>query len=161
MGIMSDNMNDAFAKAHEALAALESVIPLVKKLEEENATLRADVARRQGLVHKQNDYAVSLQRLVEHLCRGNPIPDDLAQAAPYHGAMAKAKQAEESKDTKRLDAYAKMVQEEYPFTPYYADGYWRYPYLDKGECGFGAGVAEVAFSSFREAIDAALQERFA
>ena len=140
-------MNDALEDARQAL---ERLIPVVKRLEEENAWMR-----------RQVDYVVSLQRLVEHLCRGNPIPEDLAQAAPYHGAMAKAKQASEGEDTKRLNAYVKMVQEEFPFTPYYSDGCWRYPYLMGNEGGFGGGVAEKTFGSFRLAMDAALQERFA
>jgi len=65
-----------------------------------------------------------------------------------------------NRDKERLDAYVKMVQEEFPFAPYYSDGCWRYPYLMGGEGGFGGGVAEKTFASFHEAIDAALKEPF-
>ena len=173
-------MSKAFDEACQALEVINRLIPLVEKLEEDNATLRADVARRQTVSVKHTDYIVQMQRLVEHLCRGTPIPADIEQGVPYHAAMAKAKQATEAqdkaqveaylaagvswdgkwmnRDKERLDAYAKMMEEAYPYRPYYSDGQWRC------RCWFGTpnntGAAERTFGSFRLAVDAALQESF-
>lgn len=206
------------------------------------------------------DYSAWLQRLVEHLCRGIPITEDITFHAPYHAQMAKNKQADIGKlqaesderraraeraeqelakatselttlfsgdklpedasnnalgvqeyiaglrraldatrkaevayqerstrlqktldmllavahdpryagmkndesqtDSKYLNAYIKMVEEEYPYTPYWDGIYWCFPYEIRGEGGFGGGVGVAKFSSFRVAMDSAMKISF-
>jgi len=118
----------------------ESAENTIQELQAVNTTLRTRVETYQ-------ERATQLQKTLDML---------LAHDPRYAGM----KNDESQTDSKYLNAYIKMVEEEFPHTPYWDGIYWCFPYEMRGEGGFGGGVGVAKFSSFRVAMDSAMKIAF-
>lgn len=114
------------------------------------------------------DYVAGLRRALDatrkakvaYQERATQLQKTLDMLLAHDPRYAGMKNDEPQKDSEYLAAYIKMAEEEFPHTPYWDGIYWCFPYEIRGEGGFGGGVGEAKFSSFRAAMDSAMKIAF-
>ena len=102
-------------------------------------------------------------KLIETVANGmafQPPAPMVFEIDPISNARAEKAEAELAEERARLDWLEQdMAKLDDGTAVFYEDGLYRFPYLMRGEGGYGGGVGERAFCGLRAAIDAARGKR--